>query len=82
MIVAADAVQPVTDLAEALLLERLAGEAAEAIRDVGDLARHGLILAQLEQVRVAGRRIRSVALALVDLRVGGRLHELVVHALD
>src|SRR5690606_18678838 len=40
VVVAADAVQPVAHLAEALLLERRASEAAEALGDVDDLARH------------------------------------------
>src|SRR5215475_4247921 len=40
VVVAAKDVQPVPDLAEAVLLEGLAGESAEAVGDVDDLARH------------------------------------------
>src|SRR5438094_349431 len=80
VIVAADHVRPVAHLPEAVLLERFAGEAAEAITDVGDLLRHGLVLAQLEEVRRAARRVRPVGLAPVALGIRGRLHQLVVHA--
>src|SRR5947208_6994335 len=82
VIVAADHVRPVAHLPEAVLLERFAGEAAEAITDVGDLLRHGLVLAQLEEVRRAARRVRPVGLAPVELGIRGWLHQLVVHAVD
>src|SRR5262245_35656926 len=81
MIVAADDVPPVAHLPETVLLEGIAGEAAEPLGDVDDLLRHGLVLAELEEVGLAGGDVRAVALAPVHLRIRRRLHELVVDAI-
>src|SRR5262249_7573373 len=53
---------------------------AEPVDDVGDLLGHGLILAELEEVRAARGGVGTVGLAPVELRVRGGLHELVVDA--
>src|SRR5580765_6876349 len=80
--VAAEHVVPVADLPEAVLLERGAREVAEPIGDVLDLAGHRLVLAQLEEEGAPARRLGPVGLAAVHLRIRGRLHELVVDAVD
>src|SRR5262245_23705760 len=82
VVVATHAVQPVANLPEAVLLEGVAREAAESLSDVGDLLGHGLVFAQLEEIRAAGGGVRSVGLAPVELGIRRRLHELVLDAVD
>src|SRR5262249_36387049 len=66
----------------AVLLERAARKVAEPVGDVLDLARHRLVFAQLEEVRAAARCVGPVGLAMIDLRVRGGLHQLIVDAVD
>src|SRR5262249_14300733 len=80
VVVAAEHVVPVADLAEAVLLERGAREVAEPVGDVLDLAGHRLVFAQLEEIGAAARRVGALGLDAIALRMRSGLHELVADA--